>query len=983
MRYKRLASLLALLPLLASCRVDSSSSSLESSESLPSSSVEESVPSSSSEAPAPSSSSEASSGSSSQSSSPSSEEKGSEAPHEHTYSEAWSSDSTDHWHASTCGHPEEIKDKAPHTFTDWAYEDMTDAGTQKKERHCSLCQKKEEKTIDYLHDEDLWRKLFGSLLENSTEKATNEESEFEYVLTEAAVRYINKYRGKTTQDSITEFYTDRVVTYSYNNALQIWEKVYQYDIPESEQGPDFRESMLIQAGLDIRAPLADAFADLRFDAEKGAFLLDSVTFLYSDGYRSQSLTLTDIEIKANEEKLVSIDYDALGDHFTFDDIGTSEIDQSYKNNIHAHTFDVEAWESDVDCHWHHLTCEHKGKEDDLLGGLYTDGFDYRSHNFSSESGKCTVCGYECEHEYDSNYDCYRCGYHHDHTPSDGQYYSYDEYAHCKKYGCGHMAKDTMESHNFVDCVCSVCGYAKHEYAYIYTYDSEHHWKEMTCSHKGTAENATKEEHDFEDFGDYCPTCHYLNVSTEASETVTEAQWDSALSGLDTSNLTMYRVRESEWGTDKLKFDGDYVNAERSQDWRFSVPSFLRSYEGEKVYDFFTYYERGEEITAKVEDGGYLDRDGYFDNKDETSLLETLKKAKFSDAEWKDDGYYLATVTESDENEGYEETTEFVVKFQDGKIDLVTWNSNSDYPTVCLYDFAFFYDFGTTEVDVPSDCKTYDFADKYVPADEKHHNRPVYICDGEETTIPDIAPQCTYELNGDGDYVCVYCGEVCEHDFFDSTECHYCRCRHIHEPGEDDVCTICGQKVDDELNLKDAETLLNGYGHSFTCETKTEQKTGDGEFVLTSSDETKATWNAVKGSDENLNDLYYVPEESDGKWLWYCYSQSTTDGVTTWSKNEEYRDVYYEKRNDLRDFFTSKSFEKSETEENTYVWLEASDNYSEERSMVIVNGELISCKVVTTWTENDKDDETVTITYRKTTLYSDFNSTVVTLPEFGL
>lgn len=34
----------------------------------------------------------------------------------HTYSEEWTYDETDHWHAATCGHDEEVKDKAEHTW---------------------------------------------------------------------------------------------------------------------------------------------------------------------------------------------------------------------------------------------------------------------------------------------------------------------------------------------------------------------------------------------------------------------------------------------------------------------------------------------------------------------------------------------------------------------------------------------------------------------------------------------------------------------------------------------------------------------------------------------------------------------------------------------------------------------------------------------------------------------------------------------------
>ena len=39
--------------------------------------------------------------------------------HIHTYSEAWTSDEENHWHAATCGHTTEVSEKAEHSFGDW------------------------------------------------------------------------------------------------------------------------------------------------------------------------------------------------------------------------------------------------------------------------------------------------------------------------------------------------------------------------------------------------------------------------------------------------------------------------------------------------------------------------------------------------------------------------------------------------------------------------------------------------------------------------------------------------------------------------------------------------------------------------------------------------------------------------------------------------------------------------------------------------
>ena len=60
--------------------------------------------------------------------------------HVHTFEEEWSSDETNHWHASTCGHTTEISGKAEHSFGDWI---VTKAATEEaegsRERTCTVC----------------------------------------------------------------------------------------------------------------------------------------------------------------------------------------------------------------------------------------------------------------------------------------------------------------------------------------------------------------------------------------------------------------------------------------------------------------------------------------------------------------------------------------------------------------------------------------------------------------------------------------------------------------------------------------------------------------------------------------------------------------------------------------------------------------------------------------------------------------------------
>ena len=60
--------------------------------------------------------------------------------HVHTFEEEWSSDETNHWHASTCGHTTEISGKAAHSFGDWTVtKEATEEAEGTKERSCTIC----------------------------------------------------------------------------------------------------------------------------------------------------------------------------------------------------------------------------------------------------------------------------------------------------------------------------------------------------------------------------------------------------------------------------------------------------------------------------------------------------------------------------------------------------------------------------------------------------------------------------------------------------------------------------------------------------------------------------------------------------------------------------------------------------------------------------------------------------------------------------
>ncbi|MDO4506295.1 MAG: DUF6273 domain-containing protein [Spirochaetales bacterium] len=70
-------------------------------------------------------------------------------PHEHTYAAEWTSSETHHWHAATCGHTDQVKDKAEHDFPE-TWTEVTAATEEAdglEERFCSVCEYRETRII--------------------------------------------------------------------------------------------------------------------------------------------------------------------------------------------------------------------------------------------------------------------------------------------------------------------------------------------------------------------------------------------------------------------------------------------------------------------------------------------------------------------------------------------------------------------------------------------------------------------------------------------------------------------------------------------------------------------------------------------------------------------------------------------------------------------------------------------------------------------
>ena len=67
--------------------------------------------------------------------------------HEHTFATTYTCNETHHWHAATCEHTTEVKDKAEHTFGEWtSNDDATTWADGTRSRTCTACSYKETVT---------------------------------------------------------------------------------------------------------------------------------------------------------------------------------------------------------------------------------------------------------------------------------------------------------------------------------------------------------------------------------------------------------------------------------------------------------------------------------------------------------------------------------------------------------------------------------------------------------------------------------------------------------------------------------------------------------------------------------------------------------------------------------------------------------------------------------------------------------------------
>ncbi len=137
--------------------------------------------------------------------------------HTHTYATEWSTDANHHWHAATCGHADEVKDKASHTFGAWEIVTPATCGaTGERKRTCTICAYVESETLSILPHSfsDEWSTDANHHWHSATCEHTDEQSGYaehdynnSYVCRVCSYQHEHTYADTWTTDAAYHWHT--------------------------------------------------------------------------------------------------------------------------------------------------------------------------------------------------------------------------------------------------------------------------------------------------------------------------------------------------------------------------------------------------------------------------------------------------------------------------------------------------------------------------------------------------------------------------------------------------------------------------------------------------------------------------------------------------------------------------------------------------------------------------------------------------------
>ena len=278
-----------------------------------------------------------------------------EIKHEHTFSTEWTKDESYHWHASTCPHDNEVKDKAEHTL---------DGGI------CTVCRYGEwEVAIANLNVG-----LFDENLNWSWEESNGQEKETE-IKSNSNLFYL--YKGNTEEyiEKCDDHYImyvkyDTGIYHRFNSVEFVDEYIYEIGVYSLKNWYNRLN------GLEVT-----------YDSETDTYIGTNNSEDYtrpSEFFRCtiENGKIVKIEVSAHESFPVS---NVIT--FKYGENAVFALPEEHQN--HECQFSNE-WTSNENYHWYAGICEHNESRKDVA-----------SHTFNNTT--CTICGFYCEHQFSSEW----------------------------------------------------------------------------------------------------------------------------------------------------------------------------------------------------------------------------------------------------------------------------------------------------------------------------------------------------------------------------------------------------------------------------------------------------------------------------------------------------------------------------------------------------------------------------------------------------
>ena len=244
-------------------------------------------------------------------------------------------------------------------------------------------------------------------------------------------------------------------------------------------------------------------------------------------------------------------------------------------------------------------------------------------------------------------------------------------------------KSDVADHNFVNGVCSDCGYVntswhKHTFATTWSKDDTYHWHAATCEH--TSVVADKEEHSFNGSGK-CTVCNYNKEEQVFPDRIAKSTWEAIFADLASmGNFTQTKVTTNDNGTSTVKLEvmQDAIHEQ-------SV--------GDGDYDEYILFEDGKAVVYEMYNGAWIpfaQRDYDFNELLVSFYADTFELLEFLKGEYThfivaDDGSYVNEFT------GAEYRVRYEVVFADDELYSVTFTLDAlgfnSTNVITLYDIG--------------------------------------------------------------------------------------------------------------------------------------------------------------------------------------------------------------------------------------------------------------------------------------------------------